>query len=436
MTLPYHWSIDLYERFAFAEFWTFVWMPLILYFSRKIVVGHRLAVPGFALSYACLVMTHLPTTLVFSVVPVGYVFFLTDGRQRIGALGRTFVAASLGVDLSAIYLVPAMTTQEYVALQGLATGEHFYYANNFLLDPGSFAGRELDKAVVYMSLLVLLMGAVCYFAFVLAREIPDRATRRESGYWLGVAAVSILMMLPLSAPIWRLLPTLQIIQFPWRFHVVLTVATTPLVALGAGSLLQAAGSISKRKLWIGAPLLVGTLASGVLVAYATVNRLAVDSEAMLIRSRDAPEYRPQWVSRETFRSDSLTQLATSSPDVEVTAGTGTVRIERWQPRTILLRTNASTDVTLMLQQLYYPGWMAKVRGGRNRLRVGPSRPDGLLHVNVPRGRHEVTVQLAPLAEERLGRAISGISALLVVALAFGLPGTGRLRRGNRRTGHP
>ena len=31
MVLPYHFVVDLYIRFAFAELWSFVWMPLILF---------------------------------------------------------------------------------------------------------------------------------------------------------------------------------------------------------------------------------------------------------------------------------------------------------------------------------------------------------------------------------------------------------------------
>ena len=39
MALPYHLAVDFYIRFAFAELWTFVWMPLILLLSLKINDG-------------------------------------------------------------------------------------------------------------------------------------------------------------------------------------------------------------------------------------------------------------------------------------------------------------------------------------------------------------------------------------------------------------
>src|SRR6266404_2263834 len=81
MAGPYHLAADVYLRFSFAEFWSFVWMPLILFFTHKILDGNRLALVGFSVSSALLIMTHLPTTLIFSMVPLCYgVILRTEHR--------------------------------------------------------------------------------------------------------------------------------------------------------------------------------------------------------------------------------------------------------------------------------------------------------------------------------------------------------------------
>ncbi len=77
MAMPYHLG-DVYVRGSLSEIWAFVWMPLILFFTNRIVNGRRLAGVGLALSYALLVMTHLPTTLIFSIVPVTYSLFTAN----------------------------------------------------------------------------------------------------------------------------------------------------------------------------------------------------------------------------------------------------------------------------------------------------------------------------------------------------------------------
>ena len=112
MALPYHLAIDLYSRFAFAEFWAFVWSPLILFFSVKILADHKIAIIGFAVSYALLSMTHLPTLIMFSLVPIFYILSMAAKRKRKKALVHVIVAILLGIGLSAIYWLPAMTTQE------------------------------------------------------------------------------------------------------------------------------------------------------------------------------------------------------------------------------------------------------------------------------------------------------------------------------------
>ena len=66
MALPYHLAVDFYIRFAFAELWTFVWMPLILLLSLKINDGKLSSILWLALSLALLILTHLPGAVPFT----------------------------------------------------------------------------------------------------------------------------------------------------------------------------------------------------------------------------------------------------------------------------------------------------------------------------------------------------------------------------------
>ena len=73
---PYR-AIDLYDRFAFAEFLAFVWPPLLVLGLRRVLVENR---PrwwiGLALSCAGLILTHLLTALMALVVLAPYVAVL------------------------------------------------------------------------------------------------------------------------------------------------------------------------------------------------------------------------------------------------------------------------------------------------------------------------------------------------------------------------
>ncbi|WP_240036357.1 hypothetical protein [Aeromonas hydrophila] len=52
LALPYHLALDLYARFALAEFWAFVWVPLILLGQDLAQRGQRLGLPLLILSLA------------------------------------------------------------------------------------------------------------------------------------------------------------------------------------------------------------------------------------------------------------------------------------------------------------------------------------------------------------------------------------------------
>src|ERR1700730_16382153 len=69
MATPYHLAADLYIRGSFAEYWAFVWMPLVLFFAHRIVSGDKLAVAGLAVSYALLLITQPRTAPISSHTP-------------------------------------------------------------------------------------------------------------------------------------------------------------------------------------------------------------------------------------------------------------------------------------------------------------------------------------------------------------------------------
>lgn len=88
MVLPYHLLIDLYVRFSFAEFWSFAWMPLILYCSKRVSRDEPHGVVGLGISLALLITTHLPTFLIFLPILVGYSLVACGSIPRLTACAR------------------------------------------------------------------------------------------------------------------------------------------------------------------------------------------------------------------------------------------------------------------------------------------------------------------------------------------------------------
>lgn len=208
MAMPYHLAFDFYSRAAFAEGWAFVWMPLILYFVDEIIRrGGRFAFVGVAISYALLVMTHTPTALIFSIAPIGYAFYLAESGARIKALIITLGAMTLGAGLSAVYLLPAMTTQQFVFIEEMKAG-HYRYDNWFL-----FAKFNLSEGLSYHLWMtagptILAFGG----AFLAIHSDSSRIVNRETAFWIVFVALCVLMMTPLSKHVWQIFPPLQMIK--------------------------------------------------------------------------------------------------------------------------------------------------------------------------------------------------------------------------------
>ena len=163
MAMPYHLA-DVYLRGSLSEAWAFVWMPLILLFTDRIVQGRRLAFIGLASTYALLIMTHLPATFIFSTVPVAYALFTANEKTRIKATVLTLSSLLLGVGLSAVYLLPALLTQQYVSTDRMTAG-YFAYQNWFLFS--KWSQWKDDKLTLL--LLVVDMFAIGGYAFFISR---------------------------------------------------------------------------------------------------------------------------------------------------------------------------------------------------------------------------------------------------------------------------
>ena len=94
MAAPYH-LLDHYYRGAFAELAAYVVLPLLALSIRRIAEGRRLAPRPFALAYAALPMSHLPTALLISLTALPlYVLYLGWSSARPAA--RSASSSSAG----------------------------------------------------------------------------------------------------------------------------------------------------------------------------------------------------------------------------------------------------------------------------------------------------------------------------------------------------
>ena len=416
--LPYHLRIDHVERFAFAEYWGFVWMPLSLYYVTRLLAGHRRSIAGLAITYALLLMTHPPTALLFGCIPFLYACSLAVEVRSYKPLVQVAAAMVLGSALAAIYLLPALTTQSSASIPDMFLADVFY-ANSFLfVTLPSFAGEPIwfQAWLAQMTKLTFVAGSI---AALLAFTGLWGPRRPERIFWSGIVVFSLMMMHPLSAPLWRAIPLLQRVQFPWRFHILVCLATLALIAYAIDAL-----PVARMQRWRSIAFALAMLVIGLdgLYTLKVVRWDVVHGQRATVREADLiknyPEYRTKWTPRHVYTPERVKELSAVTPPVQTVSGPGQAWIQKWSPTEIQIGSNAAADMQVQVKQFYYPTWTATLENGEAC--ATSASPEGLLVINLPPGRREVSLSIEAVGPGLLGQRISLMAVVVTLGLFLGL----------------
>lgn len=407
--LPYH-VLDLYQRFAFAEFAAFVWFPLLFLGARRIAGGRRGAFL-LAAAYAGLVLTHLVTAYMVLFVLVPYALFLTwragDARPR--RLGTMAAAGAVGLLCSAVYLVPALVQREAVHLEWIRDSPFGAFPRNFIYrDETAFGYPPAPiKSLVNGSATWQALLALAAAGLLAAR----RQKSSEGWIFLGLSVWTLFLQTPLSSPLWAAVPELATVQFPWRFGAFQALAACFLVACALAPQMERR---MERRRQAGAVLLL-LLVSGPALAlsfkmwgHSRYQLDAATAELPEFRTLVTTEYIPKGVEEWQSFADP------GEPRQASLAGPGGVETLAWRTDSRRLRVEAPQPATLTLRTFAFSGWAARLDG-----EAVPIRADNPLHaieIDVPAGRHEVEVELTPTRDRRIGAALSVLGAILLVVL--------------------
>ena len=459
---PYHLAIDVYMRGASAEFWAFVWFPLILLCTQKLMQHSKWAIAGMATSLGLAFLSQPVMALCFAPIPLSYVYFCSEHQDRRRNAALMVVAMLLAVGLSAAYLLPAKLDQSKANAESYLTG-HYDYRQWLIGDREQLTamtryflgGKAPDTTdsnwyfLLKVRMLVVTLSSLLVIAalFVVYRRCNTVSPRRKiAAFWVSVAFVCLFLMTSLSSFLWKLVPVLRFLQFPFRLNAMLIVCAAALVPMAYHHLLQ-----PRARLLSG---LLGLLLAAWLVADIYSSRWNFSNWGVGNPGR-AAMYRPLWRTQidpqemwprpgnDQALSDmaAFDWFAASHPpqaaqlQAASRRSSGTAQVERWQPRRVVLKVDALSDTVLVVNHFYYSGWQAHIEGTNRHLTVHPSG-DGLIEVDVPPGSYNLLLELPRMGAERAGVWISLLSLLLIAGTPAWtlLPGlTGNMRARNRHT---
>ena len=436
-----------YERTAYAELLSMALLPLLFAAAlpRRTATEssnpsrtQKPSIAAIALLVALLWLSNAPAAILacYMLLLLGMIrlVFLLRGVNGTRAAShftwRTVAGVLLGLALAAFFLLPALAERPWVQLS-MAMLPGMRPQDNTLFH---HTGDSAHDAVLHSASVIALLLLAATTLVLLLLSLRQRTIKRgragavtthtehhrsqQEQIHITLAAATIilgLLLTPLAYPIWRNLPELAYLQFPWR----LLAALAPIFALSVALVLR---SLRLRPV----PTIFAALALSLATALPAyrIFRQRCDSEdtpqaryAQFTApsskdpgSEPTDEYTPAAADNDSladhnppYRLLSLGDSPDASPPAGATSG----------PAPQSLRLDLSAPAMLVLNLRAYPAWLILRNGSPWRARV--TRTDGLLEVMLPAGVSALELRYDTTPAERTGEAVS-LCALGILVL--------------------
>jgi hypothetical protein len=490
VSMPYLLDVALYHRAAIGELGALALLPCALGCCEA-MRSHRFAIAGLAVVVAMIFLANLLNAIMFLplIALYGLACGVDRGVPLIAAIGQPVAAITLGAALAAVYLVPFFLGRENflddqlpALLSSFELGRYFLFLTEGSLSQSGFlltvalvstlalAGAgyawRVERQMAARILLATLLAAT---VLALTPDIGPQMIRtagwqvhsfEERGFFsqrllvttlstvtLGVVAFaassgirqwrgtilavfawgSFLIMLPVAAWIWRVLPAAESFQFPFRFSALLCATVVGLVALALDRALGDRSSSGRsRARWIsGAAVAMIVLGLWVWrVDWQVLGRQVISYDT----ARNVDINFPMYVDANAVQAFAADMATTDSPyaphgdgaeaDLRwgLSCGAGQISVSRVDSRTLAIAANTPAPACLWIGQTYTPQWRVEGKEATS-ISLRPS----------PRGTIELTLPARPVAlllkydgqfAETLGRNISLAALALLSVLVF------------------
>jgi hypothetical protein len=421
---PYN-LVIVYYRSDFAELMAWALFPLLLWAAMGVVAGEWRRVPILAVVFGGMWLSNAPAAVI-ATYSLGLVLAIgCASRRSLKPLVSGATAIVAGFALAAFYILPAAWEQRWVQITQ-AVSEELYPAMNFLFARGNdpdFVAFNWKVSWVAVGVMIVTAVAAC-----------SAAKRRKEfhGIWwtliaLGVASVA-LMFRP-SGWLWRRLPELQFVQFPWRWLGVLGLVFAFLIA--------AARLRSSRLYWAMIVIVFSGIAAAgtAMVKTAWWDSADVPVVAAAIRSGNGyegtDEYSPVGCDRyqlpgntdDSERPPNVSSIS-APPFEKVDSASGNlvpatgVRLhtEAWSAERRVFTAETAGPVTLAVRLVDYPAWDFQNNGIRANVELRAPTQQILLHLSS--GSNRVEMDFRRTGDRTLGNAISAFAAIALAAFAW------------------
>jgi hypothetical protein len=399
-----------YERTAYGELMAAALIPLLLSFAVR-------PLPPIAALAATVVgiwLMNAPSGVMACYALLWIALLrLMSGRSWRAPL-RMAAATAIGLMLAGFYLIPAAHQERWVEI-ARAIGPDMRFQDSFLFH---HTGEPFHDTVLHTaSILACILLAIAFASILFWRD----AMRSRSLLWLASFVPLILLLLvPLSSPLWRYIPQLAYMQFPWRWLLILA----PIAALFL------CGGVPRRTRasWI-AMTTVGVCAVSIIACTRPFHQYCdeednVTAQVALMHEGSGQEGTDEY----TPRDDDNAEIYQDMPEVRVLTAPdaeepdsgkqqnpewqadpgaerrASIQVQRWGAESYDVVIDSIAPGFAVLRLMDYPAWKVHRNGADVRNR--PLRDDGLMTIPVPQGRSQINIRWHTTPDIWIGRALS------------------------------
>ena len=397
---PYH-LVIVYWRSAFAELLASCLVPLLLLFVLKAVEGEgRRTVAArtipLALILAAAWLTNAPAAVMIHYSFALLIAYFAWKQKSLRVLVVGAGAVALGAMLAAFYLLPAIYEQRWIDIaQAVSAGSR--PTDNFLFIHTTDADHDkFNRIVSWLAIFEMAVTLIAAAAAKLWRQ-QRKALWVALLAWAGAASF---VMFPPSALLWKILPKMQFMQFPWRWLLCLSAIFTIFVAVGFGRWWQRAAVCIVAVL-----ILIG--------AWTRVQVPWWDNTGDLREMQDNLTDRIGYEGTDEYTPVGAEPSAVDKDAREVTVAgpaRAAIRVSRWDAESKDFTAQMSAPDELALKLFPYPAWRVEVNG--HAVETAAREATGQMLVPVEAGINHVQIKFIRTWDRTAGGWIS------VAAIAF------------------
>ncbi|OGG16131.1 hypothetical protein A3D05_04505 [Candidatus Gottesmanbacteria bacterium RIFCSPHIGHO2_02_FULL_40_24] len=426
---PYH-AVNVYVRGAVGEYYAYAFLPLLGLGILRVIKSsagksdHRIRpVLPLILGLAGILLSHNIfglVTLYLLIILILYGLYRQLRKKGGCHLMQILMNMALGIGLSAFFILPAFLESHFTRVAGLSAGSNSYdlhFISLFQLwdSPWGFGGSVpglndgMSFKIGKLHLLIAVLGLI-RFIFLGPKNPKSAAKKFLVPASLFLFLLSVFFMLPVSSFLYRLLPYMNFIQYPWRFLNISLFA----LSLGIAPLFY---NMKNKFQAISAFLIIFSI-QGVNLKYFNPRTVHPFDEAdyknpvnlKFTISRISDEYLPPGINIPQTARDLPGSSLPATPEMPVYELTGTTVFKKF----MVDKKETGPVVTKMA---YFPGWQAKIDSSAVRV----VNREGLIALHVPAGKHILELEFKNTPVRFTGNAISISSIVLLLYLLLVLP---------------